>query len=71
MSADNPANIEPSINTTIPKRKNALRPYISDSFPTIGIMAVDATKYDVVTHEKRSKPPREATIFGIAVATIV
>ena len=26
MSADNPDNIEPSINTTIPKRKNALRP---------------------------------------------
>jgi hypothetical protein len=34
-------------------------------------MAVDATKYDVVTHEKRSNPPSDATIFGIAVATIV
>ena len=39
--------------------------------PTMGTAVVDATRYAVVTHVKRSKPPRSAMIRGMAVATTV
>ena len=66
-----PASTDPTRNTAIPPRKNAFRPYRSDSRPTIGTVVVDATRYAVVTHVNRSNPPRSAMIRGIAVLTTV
>ena len=44
-----PARTDPSRKTTIPPRKNILRPYRSDSRPTMGTAVVEATRYAVVT----------------------
>ncbi|MNC25903.1 hypothetical protein D3C75_740120 [compost metagenome] len=66
-----PHRAEPAINTMIPKMKNFLRPYISDSFPKIGIPAISATRYAEVTQTNLSIPPSSPTMLPMAVATIV
>ncbi len=52
-------------------RKTGFRPYMSPSFPYIGVDTVDASRYAVTTHERWFSPPRSPTIVGSAVATIV
>ena len=37
----------------------------------MGVMVVEVTRYAVVTHARRSRPLRSATMRGIAVPTIV
>ena len=43
MESAVPHRIDPSMNTKMPKMKNFLRPYISDSLPKIGMPAISAT----------------------------
>lgn len=44
-----PHNTEPSRNMIMPKMKNRLRPYMSDSLPKIGMPAISVTRYADVT----------------------
>jgi hypothetical protein len=66
-----PASIEPARKITIAARNTGLRPYMSPSLPYSGVEAVDASRYEVTTHERCSRPPRSRTIVGSAVDTIV
>ncbi|MNC26998.1 hypothetical protein D3C75_751530 [compost metagenome] len=66
-----PHRIEPSRNSAMPKMKNRLRPYISDSLPKIGIPAISVTRYAEVTQTNWSIPPRSDTMVAMAVATMV
>ncbi len=56
---------------TIAAWKKPLRPYWSPSLPHSGVEAVEASRYDVTTHDRWLSPWRSATIVGRAVETIV
>ena len=44
MFCDMPARIDPITNTTTADCNMSLRPYRSESFPQIGVLAVDANR---------------------------
>src|SRR4029453_17195372 len=48
-----------------------LRERESPGLPSSGPTTVDASRYEVTTHERCSRPPRSPTIVGSAVDTIV
>ena len=50
MSAAAPLSHEPATKMTMPARMNGFRPYRSESFPTTGTSAVEASMYEVNGH---------------------
>ena len=71
MSWERPHSADARTNPTMPRSRNGLRPKRSPSLPAMGVMVVEVTRYAVVTHARRSRPLRSATMRGIAVPTIV
>src|SRR3989304_3290948 len=66
-----PLSQEPTMKTAMPRMKNRLRPYMSDSLPNTGTMLVEESMYVVKTQLYRVIPPRLAMTFGMAVPTTV
>jgi hypothetical protein len=52
MFCDVPASIEPTTNTTMANWNSGLRPYRSPTLPYSGVEIVEASRYDVTTHER-------------------
>jgi hypothetical protein len=66
-----PASIDPARKITIAAWNTGLRPYMSPNFPYSGVEIVDASRYEVTTHDRWFSPPRSPTMVGRAVETIV
>ena len=66
-----PANIDPARKIRIAARNTGLRPTMSPILPYSGVETVEASRYEVTTHERWLRPPRSPTMVGKAVETIV
>jgi hypothetical protein len=62
---------EPAMKIMIASRMMARRPWISESFPNSGVVAVAARRYAVTTQERSSILARLLPIAGSAGATMV
>lgn len=71
MLSANPAQNEPTPNTTTDSWNISLRPNRSPSLPTTTVMIVSASRYDVTTQDRCPAPPRSPTMVGSAVPTMV
>ena len=71
MLVDIPATMDETMNISSPSTNRGFLPYLSDSFPAIGIMDVSHSRYAVSIQEYRPMSLRSVAMVAPHVATIV
>src|SRR5580704_11155667 len=71
MFLDSPHSALATRNRTMASWKRRLRPYRSPALPQMGVEAVLASRYAVMTHDSRLLWWKSPTMVGSAVDTIV